>query len=261
MTIITTQRLDINIYNTIITTLFLASVKKNLISVRYGKFVNIFDYALRLFAPHACLVCYREGDLLCGECSQAVVCPLDPRCYRCLSPQEEWRVCSSCKPHTSLEAVWIATEHQDAARELIRALKFSRAQSAALVAADIMDRLLPPFPLGSVLVPVPTATARVRERGYDQAVLIARRLARLRGVPYKKLLHRHGTTRQVGAKRTQRQQQLAAAFSVAKPVAVYHPILIDDVVTTGATIEAAARVLKENGAHHVSAALFSQKSR
>lgn len=172
-----------------------------------------------------------------------------------------WRVCAACRPHTAVDVAWIATEHHEAARELVRALKFARAQSGAQVAARLMHQLLPPFPPGAALVPLPTATARVRERGYDQALLITRHLARLRHVPCKPVLRRHGATRQVGASRTQRQQQLQTAFSLARPLPAAHLILVDDVVTTGATIEAAARILKANGAHQVSAALFAQKTK
>ncbi len=220
------------------------------------------ESVLQLVAPFDCLVCYREGSLLCADCRTTSIQPFPSHCYRCFESTAGGLVCQACKPHTPVLQAWVATEHGAAARELVRALKFARARSAARVAATLMHQLLPPFPPGAVLVPIPTATTRVRERGYDQAELITRHLAKLRGLSYKRLLRRHGATRQVGASRTQRQAQLAAAFSMRVSALPSAPlILIDDVTTTGATIEAAARELKANGAHTVNAALFAQKSK
>lgn len=217
---------------------------------------------LRVLAPFDCLVCYKEGSLLCIQCQERYILPLSSRCYRCLAPTANGEVCMECRPHTAVTHAWVATEYGHAARELMRALKFARAQSAATLVAALMHRMLPAFPPGSVITYIPTATTRVRERGYDQAALIARKLAKHRGLPCRKLLRRHGQTRQVGATRAQRQQQLQAAFSLAVPrLPKGHIILVDDVTTTGATIEAAAKVLHQNGAKHISAALFAQKSK
>jgi ComF family protein len=125
-------------------------------------------------------------------------------------------------------------------------------------------RLRPLLPTGRdvVIVPVPTATSRVRQRGYDQAKLLARALSRQARLPYLDCLARTGQAHQHGASRSQRLRQLTAAFRVRRQRAVRgsHIVLIDDVVTTGATLEAAAAVLHAAGATRVEAVVFCTAS-
>jgi ComF family protein len=127
--------------------------------------------------------------------------------------------------------------------------------------AQYMSETLPSFDKSVFIVHVPTATARIRQRGYDQAELIAKNLARTRKLKYSPVLARLGQTRQVGAKRSSRLKQMQNAFYARKPQLIKgsHIILVDDVTTTGATLEAAARVLKLAGAKTVAAITFAQK--
>ncbi len=113
-----------------------------------------------------------------------------------------------------------------------------------------------------LLVPVPTATTRVRERGYDQAVVLARELSRLSGRTSACPLVRLGQAHQVGASRAARLRHLDGAFRVrySDKIKGAHIVLIDDVCTTGATLESAARALREAGAKQVDALVFAQPS-
>jgi ComF family protein len=122
-----------------------------------------------------------------------------------------------------------------------------------------MAEYLPYFGPETLLVPVPTATQRARQRGYDQADLLARELSEILGLPHQYLLSRLGQARQVGTGRKQRAAQLAKAFRVKGRVPINsHIMLVDDVVTTGATLEAAATILKKAGAKRVDAVIFAQ---
>jgi ComF family protein len=116
------------------------------------------------------------------------------------------------------------------------------------------------FDEDAVLVPVPTATSRVRQRGYDQAELLCRELASLTRLPYRTALARHGQSRQVGTNRTERRAHLEGALRVRHPETIQgkHVVLVDDVLTTGATIEAAAKVIRRAGAKRVDAIVFAQ---
>jgi ComF family protein len=111
-----------------------------------------------------------------------------------------------------------------------------------------------------LIVPVPTARRRVRSRGYDQAVVIARALAKRKGCRYAPLLLRYGSQEQKQADRFQRRQQLRGAYAVREPASAVGAriLLIDDVVTTGATLEEAATLLKAAGARVVGGLVFAR---
>ncbi|MDQ5972003.1 MAG: hypothetical protein QG553_162 [Patescibacteria group bacterium] len=218
------------------------------------------DQILQLFAPFDCLGCGLEGSLLCKVCQYNCVPPLSGVCYVCRNATLGV-VCTTCLASKNLTTVDVATAYSGLAVQLIGRLKFSRTQAAAHIAALIMDRRLSSS-LAGVVVHVPTATARVRQRGYDQAQLIAREFARARTLPYQPLLRRLGKTRQVGANRQERLKQLQNAYYCPWPHRVQGKsiLLVDDVLTTGATIETAAQVLIKAGAAEVRAVTFAQKA-
>ena len=220
--------------------------------------MSVIDDLLSLLAPHECLGCGAEGALLCHSCSQQLKLP-PPRCYRChrLSPNN--RTCEHCRSSSHLYAVHTRTIYRGFAKDLVWRLKFTGAQSAAAEMAGLMMQLSRTAAHG-VLMPVPTATQRVRSRGYDQAVLLTKQLSRLTGLPWLHGVRRISQAHQVGAGRQQRLRQLQAAFVVSNPATVRgaHIILVDDVVTTGATLEATAAALRSAGAQRVEAIVFAQ---
>lgn len=218
--------------------------------------MSFIDLILSFLTPYECLVCQSEGDLVCAACTQQLPAP-SQRCYRCQRFESASLTCSVCRPRTALRQVRSAAAYEGAAKALILHLKFQGAQAAARRMAELMAPLLPSK--GQVLVPVPTAAERIRWRGYDQATLLARELSRLTGLPCWRGLARHGRTHQVGSSRQQRQQQLHNSLQLKKPAKLRykHVVLIDDVVTTGATLQAAARALRDE-AETISAVTFGQ---
>ena len=215
----------------------------------------------RLFvhvAPHNCIGCEAEGRLLCQACAGLIVRP-PARCYRCHRLSPGGKTCQTCRHHSDLYAVHAGAIYDGLAKDLVWRLKLGGAQGAAREMASLLaensetaDNL--------IVMHVPTATSRVRQRGYDQAQLLARAFSERAGLRYLPCLARLGQHKQVGASRKQRTAQLASAFRVLRPALVQnaHILLVDDVLTTGATLEAASKALKVAGAKRVSAIVFAQ---
>lgn len=112
-----------------------------------------------------------------------------------------------------------------------------------------------------LIVPVPTATTRRRQRGFDHAELLARRLSANLHMPTLFALGRRGQTRQVGAKRSVRTTQLASSFYVRRSNKIKgrNILLVDDVVTTGSTLRAVTKTLRTAGAKGVNALVFAKR--
>jgi len=220
--------------------------------------MSIIEAVFNIVAPYECLHCKREGSLLCAACTDALA-KVPPRCYRCGRWEDGFRTCKRCRATSPLFRVWPVMVYDDAvAKELVRALKFGRAKGAAVAMARPLAATID-IPKDTLITYVPTANTRVRERGYDQAALIAKELARRTGSHYLPLLARVGGQRQLGQRRDMRKQQMEGAFRVLNPELIKnkHVLLVDDVLTTGATCEAAARALRRAGARTISAAVFA----
>ncbi|HKX73704.1 MAG TPA: phosphoribosyltransferase family protein [Candidatus Saccharimonadales bacterium] len=154
---------------------------------------------------------------------------------------------------SSLNHIWAAGVYDGLLERIIHAYKFERVRSACEPLVTIMQSSLPQRQW--VVVPVPTAPPRIRQRGYDQAALLAKALAVHQNNVFSPALLRVQYDRQVGKNRMQRQEQSEHMFSTAlgRDVQGAHILLVDDVCTTGATFSAAARVLLASGAASVDA--------
>jgi ComF family protein len=160
-----------------------------------------------------------------------------------------------------IKRIWAVTEYQGLAHQLLHSFKFERAIAAAPIIAAAISDSIPFLPKDTIIVSVPTATSRIRQRGYDHADLIANHFANLRGLSKINAACRLTQSRQVGANRHQRKTQLIGAFTIIRPDAIKgaNILIIDDVATTGATLEALAGSLKSAGAKTICAAVFAQK--
>lgn len=221
----------------------------------------ILERLVDLISPLECLDCGSEGSILCKWCLPNVIEAIPSRCYKCCAQTNDCLTCKKCRAKTPLKQVWVVAQHSGTAKKLVQELKFGYKRQVAEVIATCLSDHMPYLTPDIVVTHVPTASNRVRQRGFDHAQLIAKQLAQHRELTYQPLLCRFGKTRQVGAKRDIRLKQLQNAFDVANPgkVAKKTVVLVDDVITTGATLETAARLLKRAGAKQVYGAVFSQK--
>lgn len=218
----------------------------------------VIEHIISLIAPHHCLACSAEGSLLCEPCSLSLS-PAEPRCYKCLHSASDGVTCKGCAQSSSLVSVVAAVAYTDVAKSIVHHLKFERASAAAKPIAHLMEQRLR-LPENCVITYAPTANDRVRTRGYDQSRRIARKLAQAHRIPFYPLLARTSSARQVGASAEQRRTQMSHAFRAISPQLIQHKhvIIIDDVITTGSTLEAAAAVLSAAGARRVDALVFAQ---
>lgn len=143
---------------------------------------------------------------------------------------------------------------------MIHAYKFTSQRALAHSIARCIADVLPELPHNLVIVPVPTIPAHIRERGFDHTLELAKQLSVQLQRPVLRALRRNTMTVQRGATRQARIAQAADAFLCRKSLdpALYY-LVIDDVVTTGATISAAAQVLQDAGAGTVWATVFTRK--
>lgn len=223
----------------------------------------VTERLISIIAPQMCLNCGSEGYVLCNWCLSGVITPLPSRCYNCKAVTTDSRVCPKCRSNSKLQHVWAATEYAGVAKDLIGKFKFDRAQTASQVISQAMADILPYLQRDEIiLVPIPTATSRMRQRGYDHTLLLAKGISKYKKLPYQSLLVRLGQSRQVGSTRDQRRTQLTGNFIVKNPLLVKGKdiLIVDDIVTSGGTLEVAASELKKAGAKSVSAIVFAQKS-
>ena len=217
----------------------------------------LLEQALKLVAPHRCVVCGHEGQLACEQCLPAVIVNKQPTCWRCNRLSSAGNTCRGCRRSTALAGVIVASHYGGPAKELVDSLKYERVREAA----GVLARLLTPLLEGEqfdVITHIPTANARRRQRGFDHAELIAKHLAAKLRLPSRRLLARRGSGRQVGSGRRQRFEQMGQAF-YSRGRARGRVLIVDDVLTTGATMSHAAKTLKEEGAQRVWGAVAAKR--
>jgi ComF family protein len=219
---------------------------------------TIVERLMQLVAPHPCSGCGKIGSLLCLHCKYDIVSEPFLGCILCARPELN----GVCKTHESaFQKAYVVGLRDGVLRLLIDGLKFHYMKEAAKSAAELLDEHLPILPMDTVIVPVPTLTAHIRQRGFDQVDLIARHLGYLRGLDVKPLLSRAGNATQHHLKRRERLVEAKSAFELS-PVSSGSDssikLLIDDIITTGSTVSEAAKLLAQDGSTVIVGALAYQ---
>lgn len=221
---------------------------------------GLFDRLRRLAAlarsalPQLCALCAAPagGALVCTACDFALP-RLGPACPCCALPTPGGIVCGRCTarapPFTATRAAFAYAFPLD---RLLQAMKYGGALAYADYFAAALARTVPVWP--DLLVALPLAPARQRQRGFNQAQEIARRLARLGGTPaVAGLVRTRDTPAQAALPWRERARNVRDAFAALPVVAGRRVAIVDDVMTTGATLAAAANAARRAGALSVEA--------
>lgn len=212
---------------------------------------------LDLLFPPRCVGCREVGSYLCAQCLhefELVEPPLCPRCGRPVTTSG--RLCSLCQRHPpQIDGIRSVAYFDGILREAIHRFKYYGLQDLAIPLGGLMGdywekRSLP----AEIIVPVPLHKDRLRERGYNQAALLARELGKSVGLPVSEnsLVRVRATRPQVELNAQERRENVSDAFRCANAeLKGKQVLLIDDVCTTGSTLEACSIALRQVGARSV----------
>jgi ComF family protein len=222
-------------------------------------------FVLDLVYPPRCVLCGAGGVFLCPGCAAALPKADGDRCNRCWAPL--WSgVCRHCaEREPAVTALRSAFRYEGDVRRLVHAFKFQGQSCLAEPLGDSLAHMVEDH--GGIeadgLVPVPLRGGRQRRRGYNQASLLARQVGLRLRLPVLDLLARQGRAQPQAqsASAEQRRRNVEGAFSLKRDAVVrgLSLLLIDDVTTTGATLDACARVLLDAGSAAVGAATLARE--
>lgn len=218
----------------------------------------MIDRLLSYVAPHLCSSCGEIGGILCDSCKYDIIQTDSLHCVACGRGISISGVCRQC--HVSYVKAWCVGMHAESLRRLVQQYKFHYAKAAARVLADLLLMCVSDLPANTIIVPLPTVPAHIRQRGYDHIDLIARRFAKKRQLKLVAVIERVGSDKQRGATRAQRIAQAKKAFrvrTVLDPAVPY--LVIDDVVTTGASLKYATLALRQAGAREIWVAAIARQ--
>jgi len=230
---------------------------------------ELLEAAVSLLYPPVCTICgtsIRAGEYLCDQCEAKAVRIIAPFCEKCSEPFDGSIkgpfTCANCAHRTIyFEAAVAAYRGRGIVRQIVHEFKYGRHIHLRHLVARWLHAALDDERLCGhrfdVVVPVPLHPARQRERGFNQASLLVELLSAQTAIPPKPLLERtRYTTTQTALDRSERMENLHNAFRLRKNANVrgLRVLLVDDVLTTGSTLNECARVLKRAGAFSVHAA-------
>lgn len=231
---------------------------------------HLYDAALALVYPQACAVCAagvesRHDGVACASCWRAtrLFDRNDTLCWKCgaftaAAVNEDKRMSIRCRKcdDDMFTAARACGFYEGALRASVLELKREPHVASRLARLMLATQQRPPLNGANLIIPVPLHSERERERGFNQAALLASELARLSQLPldeYSVARRVHTERHRAGMDARARRDSVADAFAIRHPrlVAGQRVLLIDDVFTTGATVSACAAALKEAGAEEV----------
>ncbi len=221
---------------------------------------SIVDIALSTIAPHICKGCKRVGSTLCDRCICNILRSSYRLCTYCGNAVQNGSLCSSCRRLSSNQFCNIIAvgERSGALERLVGDYKFNSERESADILAKLLENTIPTSWNYQQIAYIPTVPAHIRERGFDHMKLIATKLARDYNKPLCQPLVRTNNHTQHGSSYINRKTKIRSSL-VAKPISKppHSILLIDDIWTTGSTLNTAAALLHRIGVQNVYGAVIA----
>lgn len=208
-----------------------------------------------LFPPR-CAACGRPGTALCQPCLETALPLPHPQCRQCTRPLTYGDQCARCRlERRRVDHLYVPYAYTPPILQAVHRFKYANKRYLAADLAGLAMSALPPELRVDYVVPVPLTPSRERQRGYNQGGLLAAEVARRLNLPLDAgvLIRLRDTPPQTSLPRAQRLANVRGSFRALRKLSGSRILLVDDVTTTGATIEAATRALRRRGAAWVGA--------
>lgn len=225
---------------------------------------NAKDYLLEMFFPSHCVLCNKIGGLLCINCKNKLIFVKQQTCPVCNKVSEKGKVCASCKNKNSLTGVVSCLYFKDEnVKDILHPYKYEGMFSLSKILSNMLIEAIDKEKIKFNLVAfVPAVKNRESKRGYNQSRILAEEIANHYNLPIIfALKKKSGIKTQVGLAKKDRLINLKNAFYIDEGISLLgrSVLIIDDVVTTGATLSECAKVLKGVGAREVWAATIAKE--
>jgi len=213
--------------------------------------------ALDLVFPRFCVGCGKAGNYICGTCRASLPYIEPPICPLCGEPQTTGNLCFKCSQwQADIDGIRAPFRFDGIIREAVHQLKYDNLRAIAASLAKLMAEYIEQHPIPvDILIPVPLHPKRLRERGYNQSALLARHIGKITGLPVDETslvrefyILPQARTASVEARRANVSGGFSCLNDKMKDKKI---LLIDDVSTSGATLNACAAALKAGGTNSV----------
>lgn len=224
---------------------------------------------LRLCFPERCAGCSKVGTLFCPDCLTKIKNLPSPVCPACLKPNKSWRPHPQCCGQSIPDFLFTPFAYQGVMRDLIKKAKFKREKKLVSILATLLIEEIEEVEeiysflreLRPTVVPVPLSAGRLKARGFNQAALLALRLAERFGLNFseKVLIKSRGALPQSSLTRSDRFKNVISVFDLPENFPKFYQkiLLVDDVFTTGATMRACTLSLRRKGVSSVWAVVLA----
>ena len=227
-------------------------------SIKYREIIDICSIFNHFLLPQRCLLCDSPSGnrAVCDECFQHLPFHVEAACPVCALPSPQREVCGAClKKRPFFDATRTLFDYAFPIDALLRTLKYQGKLVVADWVGQLMSDRIQLSTTFDMLIPMPMHPIRLKERGFNQALEIGRKISKLTQIPLDReiVIRKKHTEAQASLPLDKRLKNMRDAFECSKPLQGKRIAMIDDVMTSGASLNELARTLKANGALYVEA--------